>query len=303
MDTKIMLQDTVDKLLFGALDEKRAHIVKHATAVFLKGAKSDKEMQGFNDWFVHDYRDENNNSIVKLYMQENTPDADEKLILKSIEESVYSAFDRMPINDKIVLKDKFTKKDYLIKEEFETGNVMIARIYKVGNAHMLLDLPEYLPETYNQTLIKGVMEKYNEYCRVFMPIQMEEFMKQHSQVLYRFLSIIDDTAAEYTLDDEDYTVYQSTYVVKDSKTVYEAMKENEKFEIALDDEAGTVVKLQTADGEGIICEIVLADDKLELECLTSDELQYSKDVIEEFLGEYIAHLRDEILNIDDLIGE
>ena len=159
-----------------------------------------------------------------------------------------------------------------------------------------------MPDDYKTLLVKGMLEKYNEYCSLFAPIQMDAFVKKHSLVLYRFLSIIDKTAAEYALDEEDYLVYQSTYVVKNQEKAHENLKSNEKFILSLDDKAGAVFKLISGEHDHVIAEIVLADDRLEIECTTADALDHSKGVIEEVLDDIVAHLRDDVLNIDDLIG-
>jgi len=302
METKEILQDAVDKLLFWAMDEKRSHIVTKASEVFLKGAESDVEMLGFNDWFVHDYRDKNNKSIAKLYIEDKQPSADEIKILTAVETSVYGAFDRMPIKDKMVLKDMFTKLDYQLENNFEAGSVMLVRIYKIDGKHMILDLPEFLPQEYQSTLVKGMLEKYNEYCRLFSPIQMEVFVKTHSQVLYRFLNIIDNTAAEFALDEEDFVVHQSTFVTKNMSEAHEILKNNKNFILALDDAAGAVFKLITGEHQDVVAEIVLADDRLEIECTSAESLEFSKDQIADVLSDYVTHLRDDVLNLDDLLG-
>ncbi len=303
IDKKEVLQDTVDKLLFWALEENNMHLVKDATELFLKGADSDQEMIGFNDWFVHDYRTSDGNSLSALYIEANNSLDEEKELLLAVEKSVYSAFDRMPIKDKMVIKDLFTKVDYQVENNFTAGGVMLARIYKLDGKHLLLDLPEFLTDEYKTTLIKGMLEKYNEYCRLFAPIQMDVFVKKHSQVLYRFLNIIENTATEYALVDEDFTVHQSTYVTKKMDQVFELMKNDENFTLALEDAAGSVFKLVSPEHGDVIAEIVLADDRLEIECTTAEALEYSKEAIEDILKEKMTHLRDEVLNIDDLIGQ
>lgn len=302
METKVLLQDTVDKLLFWAMEEGQKSLVEHATTVFMKGAESDMEMLGFNDWFVHDYRTDDGKGIADLYKKAHDVSEDELKLLESISNSVYSAFERMPIKDKMVVKDLFTKADYQLSDAFEAASVMLMRVYSMNGSHVILDQPEFLTEEYKTLLVKGMLEKYNEYCRLFAPMQMDAFVKQHSLVLYRFLNIIDTTASEYALDDQDYVVHQSTYIIKNMVKAHENMKINEKFILSLDDEAGAVFKLVSGEHEDVIAEIVLADDRLEIECTTAEALEYSKEVIEEILGDMVAHLRDEILNIDDLIG-
>ncbi len=259
-------------------------------------------MQGFNDWFVHDYQDERGQSLSDLYMQAHDLSEEDEEMLKIIKSSVYSAFERLPIKDKMVVKDIFTKMDHTLQEAFDISGVVVSRVYKVDGKHIMADHKEFMPDEYKKLLIKGMLEKYNEYCSLYAPIQMDAFVKKHSLVLYRFLSIIDKTATEYALDDEDYLVHQSTYVVKNQQEAYKALKVNEKFILSLDDKAGSVFKLVSGEHDTVIAEIVLADDRLEIECRTADELDYSKTVTEEVLGENVAHLRDEVLNIDDLIG-
>lgn len=302
MDVKEIINDTVDKLLFWALNEKRSDIVKHATEVFTKGSESEADMHGFNDWFVHDYRTNDGKSIVDLYRAEHELAEGEIEALKSISESVYSAFERMPIKDKMVIKDLFTKSDYLLNEVFDAASVMLVRVYKLEGKHVIVEPPEFMSDEYKTLLVKGMLEKYNEYCRLYAPVQMDVFVKEHSLVLYRFLSIIDNTATEYALDDEDYVVHQSTYVIKNTPEAHGKLKVNENFILSLDDEAGAVFKIVTGEHEDVVAEIVLADDRLEIECTTAEALEYSKNVIEEILGENATHLRDEVLNIDDLIG-
>jgi len=302
METKVILQDAVDKLLFWALNEKHADVVKHATEVFLKGSESELEMQGFNDWFIHDYRTKENKSISDLYIAEESPDQDEVKILKVLSSSVFSAFERMAIKDKMIVKDLFTKLDYLLDENFESSSVMLVRIYTMDHKHTLVESPEFLPDEYKSMLVKGMLEKYNEYCRLYAPVQMETFIKEHSLVLYRFLNIIDSTATEQALDEDEFIVHQSTYIIKESPKAHTLMKNNENFILSLDDEAGAVFKLVAGEHKEVIAEIVLADDRLEIECTSANALDHSKEVIEDLLEENATHLKDEVLHIDDLIG-
>lgn len=302
MEERARLEELVDKLLFWALEDERRDLVKHATDVFLKGSENGHDMQGFNDWFVHDYVNEEGQSLSDLYMKDHDVDEQDRKNLNIISNSVYSAFERLPIKDKMVVKDIFTKSDHTLQETFDIAGVVVGRIYKIDGKYYMADHKEFMPDDYKTLLVKGMLEKYNEYCSLFAPIQMDDFVKKHSLVLYRFLSIIDKTATEHALDEEDYLVHQSTYVVKSQDEAHKTLKVNEKFILSLDDKAGAVFKLVSGEHDNVIAEIVLADDRLEIECTTADALDYSKEITEQVLGENVAHLRDEVLNIDDLIG-
>ncbi len=302
MDYSVQIQEAAERLLFWALEEEHVKLVEDATKIYLKGSESDKDMQGFNDWFIHDYRTQDGKSLVKLYLETETVTDEEKDVFKSIETSVYSAFERIGVQDKMLVKDIFTKLDYVFDEEFGNASVMLMRIYKIGSKHIVTEPPEHMPDQYKPVLIKGMLEKYNEYCRLFMPMEMSDFIKKYSQVLYRFLNVIDNTATEHALDEDEYVVYQSLYVVKDLKEIYKRFKEAKHMELALDDEAGSVFKLKNNQTQEVISEIVLADDKVEIECVSSDLLEDAKAYVERILDDIGAHLRDEIVNIDDLIG-
>ena len=208
----------------------------------------------------------------------------------------------MPIKDKMIIKDLFTKSDYQLDEALDASSVMLARIYEFNGKHVLVEEPEFMSDEYKTLLVKGMLEKYNEYCSLFAPIQMDKFVKEHSLILYRFLNIIDNTATEYKLDDEDFVVHQSTYIIKNMSDANGILKNNENFTLSLDDEAGSVFKLVSGEHKDVIAEIVLADNRLEIECTTAEALEYSKGMIAGILGENATHLRDEVLNIDDLIG-
>lgn len=302
MDYSVQIQEAAEQLLFWALERENGKLVEDATAIYLKGSESDKDMQGFNEWFVHDYRTQDEKSLVQLYLENQTVSDEEKAVFKAIEDSVYSAFERIGVQGKMVVKDLFTKMDYVFDEEFGNASVMLMRIYKIGAKHIITDPPEHMPDQYKPVLVKGMLEKYNEYCRLFMPMEMSDFIKKYSQVLYRFLNVIDNTATEHALDEDEYVVYQSLYVVKDLKVVYKLFKEADYMELALDDEAGSVFKLKNSQTHEVISEIVLADDKVEIECVSSALLEDAKASVERILGDIGAHLRDEVVSIDDLIG-
>ncbi len=303
MDYKFLIQEAADEILFWALEDDKSKLVHDATEIYLKGSESDKNMQGFNDWFVHDYRTESEESLVKLYMNEHKVDDEKRKALLAIEGSVFSAFERIGVEGKLVVKDLFTKSDYMLNEEMEAAGLMLMRIYTVDAAHFVLDKPEFLLEEYKSVLIKGMLEKYNEYCRLFMPVEMAQFTKKYSQVLYRFINVIDDTAAEYALDEEDFVVHQATYIVKDLKVVYEAFKESPGMELALDDPAGSVFKLLDSVTGDVLSEIVIADDRVEIECVNGALLDASKEAVVEIIGDLGTHLRDEIVSIDDLLNQ
>ncbi len=169
IEVKELLNDSVEKLLFWALEEKRSNIVEHATGVFLKGSEQGKDLYGFNDWFVHDYRTEAGKSLADLYKMDQSPSNEEIDALESISKSVFSAFERMPIKDKMVVKDLFTKSDYQLDEILDASSLMLARIYRFDGMNVIVEQPEFMPDEYKTLLVKGMLEKYNEYCSLFAP--------------------------------------------------------------------------------------------------------------------------------------
>ncbi len=100
MEVRAHIEQLVDKILFWALEDERRSLVEDATKVFLKGSENGQDMQGFNDWFVHDYQDERGQSLSDLYMQAHDLSEEDEEMLKIIKSSVYSAFERLPIKDK-----------------------------------------------------------------------------------------------------------------------------------------------------------------------------------------------------------
>lgn len=301
MKMKQVVQDMTDKVLFWALGDKNADLIEKATEVFLKGSSDRNDMMGFNDWLVHDYRDDQNRSLVSIYAAENPVSENERAVLFSIETSVFSAFERMPIQDKVVFKDLFTKFDYALVDEVEGGGVILARIYTFKGQNFILEAPEYLTEDYRGILIKGMLEKYNEYCRLFSPIQIEAFVKGHSQILYRFLNIIDSTAAEHSLSDHDYVVHQSTYIIKDRTAVQDILLGSGQFQLMLEDSAGVVIKMIQNESDDVLAEIVVVDDRLEIECISEEALEFAKNAVEMLTLDEVTHLRDEIVSLDDLL--
>lgn len=301
-----ILEELKEKILYVVLEKKNEDFVEKARDKFLL-EHDDDTAKGFTSWLIHDFVSEGK-SAVDLYKKASTTsidkykkkDEDSKDYLEIISNSLYSVFEIVKTENNKILKDIITKRDYLLVDEDDLFNnsIIVGRVYFDDGKAILSEEYTTYSESFKAVFRKGILEKYNDYIKVSGIIDLEDFVKENSSIFYKFVDVVEETDLAVNFDEEEYSVYQAIYAFKERSKIIEILDriENSSKEEYDETESVYIIKLNE-----ISCELLVLTEKLELECLNRSQLEIFKEKLENILGDYIVHVRDEILTMDELI--
>jgi hypothetical protein len=271
--------------------------LKKAHAIFTMDEVVDQTHldRGFNDWIIHDYQFEEQHSLIELFKANH--EVDEHLS-NAFAASKISYFSVMTVNGKQILKDIFDHTDYQIGNDtaLDETAVIFTRVYPHMGIYYFVDEMIAFDNSYRESLIKGIMEKFNETRELLGYLDVTEFIARNRFLLYIYTNIIDEL---YLLQnqDEGLDMYSSVYAVMDREGFLKKLKEN--FHIKpLAPEHGVY---QLFDDEGLVGEIVDLKDKVEFEYISQEALQAGKSLIEQIFESSLVHLEDAMVSLEDLL--
>lgn len=251
--------------------------------------------RGFNDWIIHDYIFEGQYHLIDLYKSNH--EIDEKLA-KAFAESRISYYTLVKTGNNLILKDLFDHSDYLLGNEvlLDETAVHFTRLYPFSGKYYFLDELTTFDQSHRESLIRGIMTRFSEAKNTIGYLEIGEFIKKNSFLLYIYSNIVDDL---YVASDESesFDMYSSVYVISNRDDFERLMKSD--FHIrALAKEHGIY---QLYDGLGLLGEIVDLKDKVEFEFISLESLETGKKLIEEVFAETLVHVEDLVVKLDDLL--
>jgi len=280
-------------------------LTKHSNKVidvakedYLKGVEGDYKEFGFDNWFLCDFKYEGKD-MMTYYLQNQTVMAEEKPSVESVRQSWFSYFEVFEIEGKSLLKDLFTRADYKVEnsELLGDGTIVAARLYPDGSKYYIEILEQFDGETH-QHVTGAVLAKYNEYCSQFETVAIEQFIKEHSLLLYKFMTVFRNISFQESDSEDEFMVFQSDYVFENRDKVIEEISTEGSFEFVDEDEGAEIYSVTF---EGHIVEVVISSNKLEIEAPTEALRKSVKTKVESLLEGYISFVQDIILNIDDIL--
>jgi len=251
--------------------------------------------KGFNDWIIHDYRFEDKYELIDLYRKNKNIDED---LYKSFKNSKVSFFTVVKTEKNFILKDMFDKTDYVIGniELLDETVIIFARLYPYGDKYYFVDEMTMFDGSYKEHLLKGIMSKFNESKSLTGYLEIKEFIRNNSILLYIFCNVIDDIIDNED-EEETYDIHEAVYAVKDRIMVDEVLRNSDKI-AALVLEEGIY---QIFEDELILGEIVDLKNKLEIDFRGMKALEEGKELIDRIFGDSLVHISDQIITIDDLL--
>ena len=217
-----------------------------------------------------------------------------------IKNSVFSIFKISIQNKNTVFKDLITNIDYIIdtEEKYNHNEIIKIRVYPVGNKFHLVEEGIYYQNELESTIRKSIMSKYNEYCSVNKPISIAEFVKVNSVLIYHLTNIIEFYESEL-IDEDDMKVLVATYAIKKRKEVINKLLAEKSFQLLEknDDEVILIILIEGSQ----VGEVLILVNTVEVEATSRDSYIYSKSMIEETLNELVIFIKDEELNLEDLL--
>ncbi len=257
--------------------------------------------QGFNSWFIHDYKKKDDTYIISDYLKNRNLDIVDGLdLFKAINESVFSIFKVSLQRDNVVFKDIITQADYIIDtdREFKENDIIKVRVYPGKSKYHIVDSGTFYSVELEETVRKSVMSKYNEFCSSNQPVTIAEFVKTHSVLVYHLANIIDYYESELSGEDE-LSVFVATYALKNKEEAVDKLLVSGSFQILEQYPDELVLVLLSEEQQ--IAEVVISVDTVEIEATSKTFLEYSKSIFEETVLEYAVFIKDEELHLEDLI--
>jgi len=301
MDIEIKIKEILDELLLLTSKEEYSEEIKNAYDLYMKGLPEGTIEIGFNDWLIFDYQFQNGSSFIQEYYKNNDLNEETVSLLKAIENSIFSVFNVIQTDQRKFLKDIFTRIDYIIKNENKIDrNPIIARLINFNNSNIIIDVIEKWAETSEQGINQAILKKYNEIYSENRNLTLSEFIQRNAIIIYKYLMIYKDVEIKSVFEDEEYYVYQSRYKTLESDDFYKIINESEAFVFQTDEFKNEIYELYE---EGIeLAEIEIINDKFNVECRSQEELDQANQKLETILSGTVLKLKDEVLNIEDLIS-
>lgn len=298
-----------DRVLYFALSPNYKVEVEKAKDIFTQVLNENKysyDEKNFVSWLLWDYSLEGERTFFEEYIHiEGSKLTDEEYkIIQSISNTYLSIYEIIILNGKKKLTDVFSKEEFILEEGKEILNMnelIIGRIASPDGQNYLLGDYLKLDKRFQSGIEKIFHEKYEIDKSKESFYTVKKFLKNNPILLYSFANIIDDLTKKQLEDSNDYTVFQSTYVVVDYKKLHDILIDKE--EIDLDYKEGNIVYLTMYDKgrNRILSEIVLYKEKLEVECISEMDKVKAKKVLEKLLCDLIKHVKDEVLTIEDIL--
>src|SRR6056297_1563118 len=301
MTIEIKIEEILDELLLFTSEGEYSDEVKKAYELYMKGLPDGTIEIGFNNWLVFDYKFENGSSFIEEYYKNNNLNEVEVSLLKAIENSTFSVFTVIETDQRKFLKDVFTREDYDIKnEERIDRNPIIARIINYDHSNIIIDVIEKWAESSEKGIKQAILKKYNEIYSENRNMSIGEFIQKNEIVIYKYLMIYKDVEIKSVFEDEEYYVYQTKYKILDSDEFYKAINSSKPFVFQTDEFKNEIYELY--QDNLLLAEIEIINDKFNVECRSQEELDQANLIIEDVLSDNVIKLKDEVLNIEDLIS-
>lgn len=307
------LQEFLDSVLYFAMKPEFAEQVARASEVFTKEWAEDTLYAsefGFNQWLVHNYRfEEKTENFISLYMHQNPNAEAEAGLARMASKSVLSVFQVLRTQHNILLKDVLTRKDYILGNEvleeiMDENALQFLRLYPEGDSWLAVQEGAGFEKSLKEALNRGVLEKYSEYSRIHGPQDIEKFIYENPMMIYKFVEIIESLEITESASEEEYMVYQSTYVLKNTRDTAKLMESLPDIELGIAEDGVWIFRLPVPEEPEVqLAEMVLSENRMEVECTSAEHLAASRRILETHLGQCIVHMKDEVLDINSLMGE
>lgn len=306
MEKWIQIEEALDALLLESSLIKDEAELATAKAAYEKGVEGRAEGLFFTDYLIFDYKVNDVSLFEQAVQQQSYPGLDQSLRHR------FSVFEVVQYPNSLGLKDIFTKADYKVVngETLMVGDLMVGRLLISGSEAFLLENALVFPNSYKEALVKGMMEKYNDFVISGQQRSLDEFLIAQPEVLMKYIEILNEVEEESFDAEDDFMVYQSIFLVGDPVALKHQIMQEPGFETSLDESGFMVVKLyadESGDFTGepedlLIAEIVIDGNRVEIECLDEFRLNMAKEKMKQCFGDAIAHFKDEVVSMDDLIN-
>lgn len=306
---KKLENEITNRIVFYIMNNREEINFEKGKKLFMKIYNSEEVLykeEGFLMWLIWDYKVDNLETIIEQYrkMEYKNLQENERAMLDSLINGYFSVYKITKTKNTMVLKDIFLKKEFLVEDTININNVansdlLIGRVYEFENKNYIYDEYNIVDKSFGSMLERNIYEKFEEYKEKVSCNKVQDFIQENSIVIIKMGIIINQLLKEQKED--SINLWQSIYIYIEQKDILDKLYGNNYFEKDYEENEIVYLKLISHEKERVIAEIVIHKNKMEIECNSEADLNNSKLIIEKLVGEYVKHLKDEILSIDDLI--
>ncbi len=300
MERWLNIQENLNEILFEVMQIENQAFVEKAKNVYELGIDNNVEGLFFTQYLCFHYEDEYGKTLYNRYLEKH-PESPLSLVT-DLRFSVYEV-KNYPAGKG--LKDLYTKQDFLVKgeDELSEGDIIVAMLVSIGQDHFINEDFMLFPSQYKDPFVKGIMEKYNEFCKGQGALSLENFIKKHPLVIMKFVEILNNVEQDAYEAVEDYRVYQTVFLVGEINVAKDKFRSDPDFEVTLEESGFMVTRLfmdRNTEDENLIAEIVIDGNRVEIEALDEFRQNMAKEKIKILLQDLAVHFKDEIVSMDDL---
>lgn len=260
----------------------------------------------FNTWLIYDYKGKGNTTFIERYHKAALEklSQEENVFISQVEKAYLSLYElRDRKEDRCQIRDIFTKKEIWISanqlEALQDRELILSRIIEVDGEYWIHGSHVFIPAMFRNSIERNMIDQYEGFKKTNPYGTWEVFLKNHSLYLYKYVSIIQDVLLHDAENEEDYTVFQSTYIIKDSRNIKQILSESKQIKLDYTEEGVMFFRITT--GEGILAEMVIRKNQIELECNSLQDRKKAKKLLESLMGDRVTHYKDEKISMDDIL--
>lgn len=307
-DLELKIEDDALSFLSSPSFEEEIETARDYFYSFVGQGEMNSELHlDFNSWLMYDYKLKDGQSFLEKYYIVSLgalPKEEADFIHQLLDTylSIYEVVEAQ--NGYVKIKDIFSKEIYSVTHEnirdIQDKELVMGRIVGIGDQYWLAGNKQYIPGVFKITIERSMLEGFEDFKKKNRYTSWKSYLKGHSEVLHKHLGIIEELTIQNDKEGDDlYYVWQSVYLIQDTRNIKKVLLAHK--EIMLDDEDRGTLYFKMMRNKRILCEMVLKNNRLELECTSEEDRNKAKEIIEMILGENGKHFRDEILTMDDLV--
>ncbi len=295
---KKKIDELYEKLLMLVSDEKYLDEIERAHDFFSNGLEEETVEIGFNQWLMFDYVFQNGSSFIDELLMNDLLD-DTELVMAA-KNSILSVFKVFELERYTYIKDVFTKEDYMIENMMDIDrNPIIARVITYKKKNFIIEVVNEWAEESEDSIRKSIYEKYNEYCSKIKNTEINEFLRKNAIIIYKYLMIYKDIKIKSVFQDEEFFLHLATYSIINMDMFNKSINESENIVFQTDEYDNDIYELSMENV--VICEIEVISNNFEIQCRNNEDLVESMNEIDRIFKNSIVKLKEEVLNVEDLI--
>ena len=156
------------------------------------------DMQRTMEWFIHDYHTttEDRRYVIDLFIETQTSQYPEEAlqVLQAWSHSTMGAFrvsefaegDKLEVYD-LFRQEELTVHNLALARNVQRGDLLVGRLFDLGEIKRLSTMAMLLPEDYEPGLIEYVQNAYNNYRSDHYQATWDEFLREYGYIFNAYL--------------------------------------------------------------------------------------------------------------------